>query len=292
MNLIKLDPRTGLEKQLLFWLAVLLPVFLALGLAIPVWLEYSLSFSAKSYSTFLKISALPIGISSLSIPLGVLIGRLHGTKQTALQINEAQATNRTNLYLSHYSHFKDHFGKNSDYHIDLFNELSMSFHAKTLYQNIYPDNGLIYGVKPPTPEPILDVWNSVLSIINYVDNLTTKINESSLSEDELIKSSKHIDAEMKFTFPRAGFKISHNFSMSNFRFKDIKSIVSHVISETMKAKEFEPAFKETLENELLYKTVTSLEKLKSNMKDKRVEIENVETTLRSYNNIFSACEKT
>ncbi|OOE78234.1 hypothetical protein BZG72_15700 [Salinivibrio sp. PR6] len=105
---LALNPSTGLENQWLFWLAVLTPLSLALALALPVWLEYSLSFSAKGYGTFLKISALPIGISSLSIPLGVLIGRLHGTKQTALQISEAQATNRTNLYLAHYEHFCDH----------------------------------------------------------------------------------------------------------------------------------------------------------------------------------------
>ncbi|OOE78236.1 hypothetical protein BZG72_15710 [Salinivibrio sp. PR6] len=285
IKLITLDPCTGLERQPLFWLAVLLPVLFALGLATPVWLEYSPTLSAKGYDTFLKISALPIGISSLSIPLGVLIGRLHGTKQTALQISEAQATNRTNMFLSHCNYYREYFGERASYSIDLSNEYTVSFHCQHLYQNIYLGNGLSHGVKPPTPEPLLDIWRTVTTICQHLDNLTSGINNSTIKSQEIIDASKNLESEMIFTFKRAGFKLPDDYSLVKFHFKDIEKILTRVIEVTVIAKDFEPEFKRELENDILREAVKSVKKLKGDIMSKRREIANVESSLLSLSTI-------
>jgi hypothetical protein len=128
-KLLQLDPAVGLERQPLFWLSIGMPALLALALAIPVWSGYSLDFSQLGYETFLSISKFPIVIFSLAIPLSVLVGKLHGARQAALQIvntrkqienAEAQIRNtliqianteqdnKTKLYLAHFDHFCKH----------------------------------------------------------------------------------------------------------------------------------------------------------------------------------------
>ncbi|EKO3929400.1 hypothetical protein GA787_003303, partial [Vibrio metschnikovii] len=159
-KVLSLNPDDGLDKQVLFWLAVLLPIIIAVGLGIPVWIEYSLAFNAEAYDNFLKISRLPIGLSSLAIPLGVLVGKLHSAKQTARQIENAkiqitntEQDNRTKLYLSHFEHFCKHL----EYiersvctrHSQLFLEGQYPTLDKlSMYKLLYPQNGLIAGVFP------------------------------------------------------------------------------------------------------------------------------------------------
>lgn len=157
-KILSLNPDYGLDKQVLFWLVVLLPITIAVGLGIPVWIEYSLAFNAEAYDNFLKISRLPIGLSSLAIPLGVLVGRLHSAKQTArqientqIQITNTEQDNRTKLYLSHFEHFCKHleFIERSvcTRHSQLFPEGQYpTLDQLSMYKLIYPENGLITGV--------------------------------------------------------------------------------------------------------------------------------------------------
>ena len=157
-TVLSLDPDYGLEKQFLFWLAVLLPIAIAIALGLPVWMEYDLAFDAESYETFIIISRLPIGVASLSIPLGVLVSRLHSAKQTARQIENTRVQicnteqdNRTKLYLSHFEHFCKHldFVERSvcSRHKHLFKENQFPALDKLgMYKLLYPQNSLIAGI--------------------------------------------------------------------------------------------------------------------------------------------------
>lgn len=158
LSWLYLDPQTGLERQPLFWICIFIPILIALGLGIPVWSKYNLAFSNEAYSTFLEISKLPLGISSLSIPLAVLIGKLHGARQTAeqllntsKQIENTEQDNRTKLYLSHYGHFIDHFDKviffQASYGAPEEERWTIQINRKRLYQHLYPDNTLVSGIK-------------------------------------------------------------------------------------------------------------------------------------------------
>ncbi|USD66834.1 hypothetical protein [Vibrio sp. SCSIO 43136] len=148
LNWLKLNPNLGLDKQPLFWISVLLPLVIAVGLGMPIWLNYTLEFSEAAYVRFMDISRLPLAVSTLSIPLGVLIGRIHGTKQTSLQIEKANlqleksqqqleltySENRKKNYLDHYAHFKE-FVTNID----------ASISVDRLYRQIFPSASLTNG---------------------------------------------------------------------------------------------------------------------------------------------------
>jgi len=160
INLFVLTADEGLEKQFLFWFVIFLPIFIAISLGIPVWTDYSLEFNALAYGKFIEISRLSIGIASLTIPLGVLIGRLHGTKQTALQIansrlqiQNTEQDNKTKLYLSHFEHFCTHISFVESLLIDRFSmilpsEDKLIIDKLAMYRLMYPHNSLVNGVKP------------------------------------------------------------------------------------------------------------------------------------------------
>lgn len=93
-----LNPRRGLFSQypLLFWLSTIFLYFLAAGYA--CWSTYTLSFTPKGFDTFIEISKFPLGVLSLTIPVGVFISRLHSTQQTAAQIEATDMKNRLDAF--------------------------------------------------------------------------------------------------------------------------------------------------------------------------------------------------
>lgn len=152
-HIVTLTPDEGLDKQFIFWLVIVLPILVAISLGIPVWIEYSFGLNESAYNTFIIVSKLPLGIASLAIPLGVLVGRLHGTKQTALQIQHTKQDNKTKLYLSHFDHFCTHIDFVESSLIDRFSliipdESKLIINKLSMYRLIYPHNSLVNGVKP------------------------------------------------------------------------------------------------------------------------------------------------
>lgn len=164
LKLFSLNPDHGLERQPLFWLAILFPVLIAISLGLPIWTTYSFELTETGYATFLQISKLPIGVISLAIPFGVLIGRLHGAKQAAVQIENTrkqikntEKDNKTKLYISHF----EHFCKNIDF-IErslkirfselLLDETAPIINKPELYRKCYPENSIHVGVMPMSEE--------------------------------------------------------------------------------------------------------------------------------------------
>jgi hypothetical protein len=93
-----LDPRRGLASQwpLRFWLSTILVYFLLVGFL--CWRPYYLSFTPEGFDTFIDISKFPLGLLSLTIPVGVFISRLHSTQQTAAQIEATDMKNRLDSF--------------------------------------------------------------------------------------------------------------------------------------------------------------------------------------------------
>lgn len=196
-----LNPETGLDKQLIFWVAILLPITLSLILGFNVWCGYVLSFDTEGYSTFLNISKLPIAVSSLSIPLGVLVGKLHSAKQTARQIiytqrqidnTQKQITNseqdsKMRLYLAHFEHFVKHMDIIEASLIIKFKKLLRDDTKEitnkiNLYKALYPDASLKDGV--------LDMSDHIAVFINNnMTNLSRSCRElnASYNIDDLDK---------------------------------------------------------------------------------------------------------
>lgn len=91
----------GLSSQCLFWLAILTPFSYFILLGLLAWQGYSIRLDAEGFKTFISISALPLGVLSLALPLSASVARFHTTKQTAKQIEIVSQKNNIDLYNSH-----------------------------------------------------------------------------------------------------------------------------------------------------------------------------------------------
>lgn len=100
-----LNPKYGLGSQTLFWVVILVPLVWFLFFGLFSWRGYSVELSAGGFEEFIKISTLPIGLLSLSIPLTALVTYLHSTAQTAKQIEK----NERELFYLHRREFVFYF---------------------------------------------------------------------------------------------------------------------------------------------------------------------------------------
>jgi len=178
------DPNNGLERQSPFWASIFIPIILFCSTGIFVWIETTPNVSAEGFNTFISISQLPIGLLALAIPLAVLTGRIHGTKQTALQIektqnqiDETQQKNKTDLYLAHYNFFSNYLAEMSN---SFSNDKALKAHSvlrfdvNHLYRNLYPNSSMSSGCQPKVNRrfeiihPIFESLNQDVKQINII----------------------------------------------------------------------------------------------------------------------------
>lgn len=101
----------GLAEQGLLWISILSPFLYFLALGAISWSGHSISLTSDGLKVFFSISALPLGALSLSLPLSVLVSRLHATKQTAKQIKITQQKNNIDLFHSHRKELFSYFSQ-------------------------------------------------------------------------------------------------------------------------------------------------------------------------------------
>ncbi|WP_313133954.1 hypothetical protein [Stutzerimonas nitrititolerans] len=101
----------GLAEQGLLWISILSPFLYFLALGAISWSGHSISLTSDGLKVFFSISALPLGALSLSLPLSVLVSRLHATKQTAKQIKITQQKNNIDLFHSHRKELFSYFAQ-------------------------------------------------------------------------------------------------------------------------------------------------------------------------------------
>ncbi len=90
----------SLDKQKLFWAALIIPLLSCLYFGIPVWWNYSVDISENGYAYFLKISTLPLYILASAPILAAFVANTHRTKQTEKQIIEAEKKNKVDIYIA------------------------------------------------------------------------------------------------------------------------------------------------------------------------------------------------
>ncbi|WP_272687745.1 hypothetical protein [Providencia sp. PROV079] len=107
----------SLDKQPLFWFAVLSPIILFLIFGVIIWKDYIPDLSKAGLDKFAEISKFPLAVLALSPIFGVIVSNIHRTIQTEKQINTSikqveMATNQYNIAQtknfsdSYYSHYK------------------------------------------------------------------------------------------------------------------------------------------------------------------------------------------
>jgi hypothetical protein len=221
------DANHGLGSQPLFAIAIVYPIGLFFSTGIWAWNGLTLELSADGFNQFIEISKLPLGLLALSIPLAVLTARLHGTKQTALQISktekqisETHQKNKTDLYLAHYKHFceflteKEQFLMLKQYHLNISNNKKLTINKKFCHEVIYPSSSIKDGINEISFAPYDQIINCIEHILKDTINLLSKEKTNILEiRNFFVKSSKEYDQvfnslffnqDLKSLFHRAG----------------------------------------------------------------------------------------
>lgn len=97
-----------LTKQTLFWLAIIVPVFSFFYFGAFSWNGCIFQFDMAGFKKFIEISALPLGLLSLSIPFTSVVNNIHRTIQTNKQIETVDSKNRIDLFYAHQKYFIDY----------------------------------------------------------------------------------------------------------------------------------------------------------------------------------------
>jgi len=106
---LSLHEDRGLAEQGLLWVSISTPILYFFFLGAISWSGHSISLTTDGLKLFWSISALPLGVLSLALPLSVLVSRLHATKQTAKQIKITQQKNNVDLFYSHRKELFNYF---------------------------------------------------------------------------------------------------------------------------------------------------------------------------------------
>lgn len=172
---LSLHPNKGLSAQGLFWLAILTPFFYFVILGAFAWNGYVLRFDAEGYKTFISISALPLGVLSLALPLSVSVARFHSSKQTARQIEIVSQKNNVDLF---HSHRKELFS--------YFTQVGETEYSKTLTgkSHVHPRIHKLFfmgspekGAPIPNEEMFSEIKKDIFSLFNLLDAVINNVNK-------------------------------------------------------------------------------------------------------------------
>ena len=110
-GMVLLDAQKGLLKQGLFWLSIIVPISYFFSFGMIAWEEYTLNLSLKGLGVFFQISKIPFAFLSISIPMSVLVSRLHSTEQTAKQMALMKLKNNMDAHYLHRSELFNYFDR-------------------------------------------------------------------------------------------------------------------------------------------------------------------------------------
>jgi|GEM_PF-2113224 len=105
-NPLKLDDNAPLNKHLLFWWPILLFVGMGLYLSSPNWC-FCIP-KAEDYGDIMDFLKFPIFITSISIPVSLVISRFHSSKLAAKSNMLAEKNIAFNHYFDLKRHFREH----------------------------------------------------------------------------------------------------------------------------------------------------------------------------------------
>lgn len=137
---LRIDPHLPLQAVHLFWLSIALPAlasFILVVLALPD--IGPACFSPACYSGFLSQLQLPIGILSLSVVFGVMVGRFHGSAQRLAAYEQNQVNNTLRSYFDHRKYFHEWLATLHAKQIESFKYTHLDSSAR-LYSRLFEGN--------------------------------------------------------------------------------------------------------------------------------------------------------
>ncbi|YCH19846.1 hypothetical protein M1D96_11845 [Pseudomonas sp. D1-3] len=182
-EIFTLNAEKGLAEQPPLWLGLLTPFFYALITGMYTWHPFAIEISAAGFKNFISISALPIALLSLTIPIAVLVSRLHATQQTALQINTSKVKNNLDNFYSHRKNLFEYFDRVGTVHYSPTFSGAFKAHPR-LHKNAFkgssPENG--------TPQICSDFFQSAEENLNSIRSFTY----AQLSEEDPYKKIAYL----------------------------------------------------------------------------------------------------
>lgn len=140
----------SLDKQPLFWFAVLSPIVLFLIFGVIIWKDYIPDLSKAGLDKFAEISKFPLAVLALSPIFGVIVSNVHRTIQTEKQIEKTEEqiniTKLKNNFDSFNSHMKIICDELKEFKVTL---LSCEYVIKSkmkLYRDIFDKSSDSHGV--------------------------------------------------------------------------------------------------------------------------------------------------
>ncbi len=238
-----LKPSVPIYKHWWFWIAVLFPLFVALGFAVPIIPWDKPCFTSGCYSTFVSEFSFPLSIMSFSILFGVFVARLHFSLQRAESILQTEKHDNFKIYFEHKEYVKKIFEEYTFYITDrtpknkseikkLLEEgkkiLKVSVSFQDFYKLLFPHNNLNEIESWPSNESICSQLSSLSCIdvfvhsdkSGYIRFLDSMFVVENYTESYFIKGEgRSIDAAEELLINMADQMLFHLF----MEFRDILS---------------------------------------------------------------------
>ncbi|HHR6078921.1 TPA: hypothetical protein ACS7ZY_001263 [Providencia alcalifaciens] len=148
-NKLKLNDES-LDKQPLFWFAVLSPIVLFLIFGVITWKDYMPDLSKAGLDKFAEISKFPLAILALSPIFGVIVSNVHRTIQTEKQIEKTEEqisiTKSKNNFDSFNSHMKIICDELKEFKVTLLSCEYVIKNKMKLYRDIFDKSSDLHGV--------------------------------------------------------------------------------------------------------------------------------------------------
>lgn len=152
-NTIALHSSDGLARQGLFWLVMLVPLLYFLIFGWMVWRGHSPALNVDGFKEFVRITTLPLGLLSLSIPLTALVSKLHSTAQAAKQIQLAEVKNNHDLFYLHRREYVAFFQQVGE--VNFLGEFTASFKINPRVHSRFFEGDVTEGI-PRVREDFVD----------------------------------------------------------------------------------------------------------------------------------------
>ncbi|EOC1611884.1 hypothetical protein ACI49Z_003613 [Cronobacter turicensis] len=186
----------ALTKQPLFLAALTIPFLSFITFGLVAWLGHNFQLDGEGLNNFLNISKLPLGLLSLSVPLGVIVSNIHRTIQTDKQIKEAQKKNKIDAFYAH--------RKNTIELLDNLNlqtltivgeDIKLKFENNySIYKRVYPEASITNDNYAPSYNILHETqyeWIKIANILKCKDKLSIEMQTEKYHEIERCLEALH-----------------------------------------------------------------------------------------------------
>jgi len=169
VNSFAFSPHRPLYCEWLFWASILVPILIGMLMILTTLpTRYTFAWTADGFNHFLELSKLPLGIASLSIPLGTIAAVMHRSAQTSKQIELSLELSKNKDFKEHRNDFIDEFKG--------FLPKECSVNVNHLYKVFFPESlDRDYKIRIPV---------SLISLFNFINESPKEVVFKNLFSDE------------------------------------------------------------------------------------------------------------